>query len=153
KAVDWPERNDCALASAKGFANRAIRDIYDRLGETDEEITFFCVHDADAYGTMIYQTLQGATKARAARKVKVINLGLEPAQALAMGLEPEDVAASDDEKAVADYVPDEWREWLQTHRVELNAMTSRQFIDWVDAGIAPYAGKVIPPAEVITGQL
>jgi hypothetical protein len=153
KADGWPERNDCALASTKGFATRAIRDIYDALGETDEEIIFFCVHDADAYGTMIYQTLQGATRARAARKVKVINLGLEPAQALEMGLEPEDVAESDGAKAVADYVPDEWREWLQTHRVELNAMTSRQFIEWIDAVLAPYAGKVIPPAEVMTGQL
>jgi hypothetical protein len=153
KAVGWPERNDCALATSKGFASRATRDVFDALGETDELIMFFCVHDADAYGTMIYQTLQGATRARAARKVKVINLGLEPAQAVEMGLEPEDVAESDGEKAVADYVPDEWREWLQTHRVELNAMTSRQFIDWVDAGIAPYAGKLIPPLEVITGRV
>lgn len=41
-------------------------------------MTIFCVHDADAYGTMIYQTFQEATKARGARKIKIVNLGLEP---------------------------------------------------------------------------
>ena len=42
----------------------------------------FCVHDADAYGTMIYQTLQEETKARGARKIKIVNLGLEPWEAI-----------------------------------------------------------------------
>jgi hypothetical protein len=57
KSVGWPERHDCALISSKGFASRAVRDVFDLLGETDQEIVFFCVHDADAYGTMIYQSL------------------------------------------------------------------------------------------------
>lgn len=52
-------------------------------------LTIFCVHDADAYGTMIYQTFQEATKARAARKIEIINLGLEPWEAVEMGLEAE----------------------------------------------------------------
>ena len=46
------------------------------------------MHDADASGTMIYQTLQEATKARGARKIDIINLGW-PWEALAMGLEVE----------------------------------------------------------------
>jgi hypothetical protein len=153
KSVGWPERNDCALVSSKGYASRAVRDVFDLLGETDEEITFFCVHDADAYGTMIYQTLQEATKARGARKVKVINLGLEPAEALEMGLPPEPVAVGEKAKPVAEYVAPEWREWLQTHRVELNAMPTPAFIAWLDAKLAPYAGKVIPPADVLNARL
>ncbi len=40
---------------------------------------------------MIYQTLQEATKARGARKIKIINLGLEPWEAIDMGLEVETV--------------------------------------------------------------
>jgi hypothetical protein len=152
KSVGWPERHDCALVSSKGFASRAVRDVFDLLGETDEEITFFCVHDADAYGTMIYQSLREATRARGARRVEVVNLGLEPAEALAMGLEPEPVTG-DKAKPVAAYVPPEWREWLQTHRVELNAMPTRRFIDWLDAKLAPYAGKVVPPQEVLVGRL
>ena len=40
---------------------------------------------------MIYQTLQEETKARGARKIKIVNLGLEPWEAIAMGLEVETV--------------------------------------------------------------
>ena len=31
-----------------------------------------------------------------------------------------------------------WEEWLQTHRVELNAMTTPQFIEWLDAKMAAH---------------
>jgi hypothetical protein len=152
KSVGWPERNDCALVSSKGFASRAVRDVFDLLGETDQDIKFFCVHDADAYGTMIYQSLKEATRARGARKVEVIDLGLNPDEALEMGLEPEPITG-DKLKPVADYVEPEWRDWLQGHRVELNAMPTRQFLDWLDAKLTPHAGKVVPPPDVLTGRL
>ncbi len=61
-------------------------------------------HDADAYGTMIQQTLQEATKARGARKIEIINLGLEPWEAIDMGLEVETVEEGKRRKPVADYV-------------------------------------------------
>ena len=91
KEIRWSERHDCAVMSSKGFSTRAARDLIDKLVEHDEPVEVFCVHDADAYGTMIYQTLQEATKARGARKIKIINLGLEPWEAIAMGLEVETV--------------------------------------------------------------
>src|SRR5215472_9839604 len=75
KAARWAERHDCMLMSSKGFTTRAARDLVDKLAEHDEPCTIFCVHDADAYGTMIYQTFQEATKARGARKIQIINLG------------------------------------------------------------------------------
>jgi hypothetical protein len=153
KETGWPERNDCALISSKGFASRAARDLFDLLGGTDQEIEFFCVHDADAYGTMIYQTLQEATRARGARKVKVINLGLEPDEALALGLDPEPVALGRKRKAVARYVDREWADWLQSHRVELNAMSTPAFIAWLDAKLADHAGKVVPPDGVLADRL
>ncbi len=90
--------------SSKGFSTRAARDLIDYLAEHDEPVQVFCVHDADGYGTMIYQTLQEATKARGARKIEIINLGLEPWEAIAMGLEIETVKEGDRRKAVADYV-------------------------------------------------
>ena len=34
---------------------------------------------------MIYQTLQEATRARGARKIEIVNIGLEPWEAVAMG--------------------------------------------------------------------
>ena len=81
----WLERHDCAVMSSKGFSTRAARDLIDKLVEHDEPVEVFCAHDADASGTMIYQTLQEATKARGARKIRIVNIGLEPWEALRDG--------------------------------------------------------------------
>jgi hypothetical protein len=56
----WPERHDCALMSSKGFTTRAARDLVDKLAAHDEPVTIFCVHDADAFGAMIYETFPGS---------------------------------------------------------------------------------------------
>src|SRR4029077_17893624 len=85
----WSEKHDCAIMSSKGFSTRAARDLIDKLAEHDEPVEVFCVHDADASGTMIFQTLQEATRARDARKIQIINLGLEPWEAGEMRLEVE----------------------------------------------------------------
>jgi hypothetical protein len=167
KDVRWGEKHDCALMSSKGFSTRAARDLIDKLAEHDEPVTVFCVHDADAFGTTIYQTLQEETKARGARKVKIINLGLEPWEGIEMGLEVEDVEESERNKPVANYVreynreggdppedADSWEDWLQTCRVELNAMTTPQFIAWLDGKMVEHGdGKLIPPAEVLEQEL
>lgn len=159
KDAGWPERNDCALLTSKGFASRAARDVIDLIGETQEEIYFFCIHDADASGTLIYQALTEATRARGARKVHVINLGLDPWEALHMGLQIETFRSEDDgsKKAerrlpVADYVDEEWENWLQTQRVELNAMSSPSFIEWLDNKFDQYSNKVVPPQSVLRQQ-
>jgi len=156
KDSDWAERHDCMLMSSKGFTTRAARDLVDKLAEHDELITVYCVHDADAAGPMIYQTFQEATKARGARKIQIVNLGLEPWEVIEMGLDVEDVEAGDRRKPVADYVLARedgalWAEWLQTHRVELNAMTTPQFITWLDEKMG--TGKLIPPPDVLEAEL
>jgi hypothetical protein len=152
RAIGWPEINDCALMSSNGYATRAARDVFDALGETDEDITFFCVHDCDAFGTMIYQALQGATKARAARRVKVVNLGLDIDEATAMNLPAEPVERKKN-APVASYVDPKHQDWFQKNRIELNAMTTPQFLAWLNAKVAPYVGKVIPPPVVMTDRL
>jgi hypothetical protein len=164
KAVRWPERHDCAVMSSKGFSSRAARDLIDKLAEHNEPVTVYDVTDADAYGSMIHQTLQEATKARGARKVNIVHLGLQPWEAIEMGLEIETVEPGERRKAVADYVKaadesgehgtapngDSWEDWLQGHRVELNAMTTPQFIAWLDRKMA--AGKLIPPSDVLEAE-
>src|SRR5262249_6891780 len=153
KAVRWAERHDCALMSSKGFTTRAARDLVDKLAEHDEPVTIFCVHDADASGTMIYQTFQEETKARGARKIKIINLGLEPSEAIDMGLEVETIEETDRYRPVAEYARD-WEEWLQTQRVELNAMTTQQFIEWLDSKMEAHGnGKLMPPADILENEL
>ena len=162
----WPERNDCAILSSKGFASRAVRDVLDLLGDTGEDLTFYCIHDADASGTLIYQSLTGETRARAARKVQIKNLGLDPWEAVSNGLQIETFATKGNRSMpVASYVrhadepapdgSDSWEEWLQTNRVELNAMTSPEFIAWLDGKMveAGVEQKVIPPQTVLRRRL
>ena len=153
--AQWPERHDCALLTAKGFASRAARDVLDLLGDSGEEITVFCIHDADGSGTQIYKALQDGTLARPGRQVSIVNLGLEPEEALDMGLEPERVERKGDRRvAVAPYVEPKWRAWLQNNRVELNAMTTPEFLAWLDEKIAPHeSGKLVPPGAVLKGRL
>jgi hypothetical protein len=160
KAAQWPERYDCALLTSKGFSTRAVRDFLDMLAEdADEDITVFCAHDADAFGTMIFQTLQEETKARGRRKVEIINIGLEPWEAYQMGLEPEDRGKDAKDAPVADYIKNridgtDWASWLQRKRFELNAMTMPQFIQWLDGKMEEYGvRKVIPPVEVVRDKI
>ena len=69
------------------------------------------MHDADAAGTMIYHTMVNETKARGARKIEVIDLGLEPWEGVEMGLEIEPVEKTDRRRAVAPYVAEHDAEW------------------------------------------
>lgn len=146
----WPERHDCALVTSQGFASKACKDVLDLLGDTQEEIEFFCIHDADGPGTLIYEALQEASRARPARRVKIINLGLEPAEGRDMDLEVEQFERKRGKVPVASYVSSGDRIWLQERRIELNAMTSPQFLSWLDAKFDEHvtvADKVIPRAE------
>ncbi len=148
----WPARHDCALMTAKGFPTRAARDLLDLLGDSEEELLVFCLHDADAFGTTIMQSLQEGTHARPRRRVRVIDLGLNPEEAIEMGLEVEDLTAEERKgvRPVARYIEEPWGEWLQEHRVELNAMTTPQLIEFLDAKMEEFAsGRLVPPAPAL----
>ena len=160
----WGERNDCLLMSCKGYSTRAGRDLIDAIAETTEPVKVFCVHDADAAGTLIQHTVQHATKARAARKIEVIDLGLQPWEGVALGLDVERVVVehrkdgTPKRRPVGDYVRERegrikgetWEQWLQHARFELNAFTSAQLIDWLDRKMAEHGtGKLIPPDDIL----
>jgi DNA topoisomerase VI subunit B len=161
----WDRRHDAFLMSAKGFNTRAARDLIDKIGETAEPVKVFSVHDADAHGTLIHHTLQNATLARAARKVEIIDLGLQPWEGVALGLPIEKVPVNYNKdhtprrRPVADYVRagtdrapngETWEAWLQYSRIELNAFTSAELIDWLNAKMEELGdGKLIPPDDIL----
>jgi hypothetical protein len=163
--VGWPEEYDTAIASVAGFTTRAVKDLVDLLATSNEPVRVFCVHDADAAGTMIYHTMVNETKARGARKIEVVNLGLEPWEGVEMGLEIEPVEKTERRRPVAPYVYEhdtEWRDWLaergfeswadwlQKYRIELNAMPPARRIAWLTEKIERYPPrKVIPPDAVL----
>ena len=46
-----------------------------------------------------------------------------------------------------------WEEWLQHSRIELNAFTSAQLIDWLDRKMGEHgAGKLIPPDDILQDE-
>ena len=160
-------RWDCFALSSKGFSSRAARDLIDKIGASgkEEPTKFFCVHDADASGSLISQTLTHATRARAARLVEVIDLGFFPWVALSEGLLRERTERkSSKRRPVADYIKardransasnpnnePNWESWLQNWRVELNAMTTAEFVDWMNEQFIKHgAAKVIPSEPLV----
>jgi DNA topoisomerase VI subunit B len=166
--ADWDRRHDAMLMSSKGFDTRATKDLIDKIAGTDEPVRVCAVHDGDAAGTRIQHTLQHATPARGARAIEVINLGLEPWEGIALGLDVEAVPIKQGKggkpirRAVGDYVKartdrapnrETWDVWLQHSRVELNAFTSAQLIEWLDRKMAEHGmGKLIPPTDILTDQ-
>jgi hypothetical protein len=157
KHACWPERFDCALCSSKGFATRAARTLIRMLRDSPELIEVFVLHDADGPGTVIYETLREALRPYG---IEVVNLGLDPAEARAMGLEAEPVRPKEDRRVpVASYIPEDDAEWLQGNRIELNAMTTPQFIRWLTAKVEGHfrrrrrPPKVVPPPAVVVARL
>jgi hypothetical protein len=171
----FAERWDCFLLSSSRFTTRALKDLIDYIGSTagDEPVRVFSMIDADAHGSVIFQTLVRETKARAARKIEVVNLGLFPWEGLANGLQHETGLIAQGRKRnkgkfrrvkVADYIVERdrhnqrtgnpngepiWADWLQDNRIELNAMTSPQRVAWVEQKFAlHHVEKVIPPEEI-----
>ena len=75
-----------------------------------------------------------------------------------MNLDVEDVEGGKN-KPVADYAYSRATkktgpEWLQTHRVELNAMTTPQLNKWLDQKMAEHGGgKLVPPPDVLDAEL
>jgi hypothetical protein len=71
-----------------------------------------------------------------------------------MGLQVEKVTSEKKRHPVGAYIPPDWEEWLQGNRVELNAMTTDVFLDWLDRKLATKGnGKLIPPATVARREL
>ena len=165
RQAGWDKRHDAFLTSAKGFTTRAARDLIDKIADTTEPVKVFSVHDGDWAGTLIQHTLQNATLARAARKIEITDLGLHPWEGIALGLSVEKVPVSHTKngkpmrRPVGDYVRaqtsrapngESWEAWLQHSRIELNAFTSAELIDWLDHKMAEHgAGKLIPPDDIL----
>ena len=173
RQVGFDDRWDCFLLSSKGDGTRAAKDLIDKISERDEPTKFFVLHDADAAGSLISQSLREATKARGARKVEVCDLGLFPWDAIRDGLPVEVCGAPVNKNGKKGYRPvayyikerdrnnlgtgsDEpnWERWLQTQRIEINAMTSEQIVKWLNAEFEKHgAAKVIPPGDKASGRL
>jgi hypothetical protein len=158
KTVGLHDRLDFAPMTSRGYTTRAVKDLLDSLSNHDEPLKVFCVVDADAPGGLIYETLVKETRARGARKVDVVFIGLAPWEAEEMGLVHEALDEPKRRRPVADFIREHeprvdgqtWEEWLQRSRYELNALGIPRFLKWLEEKLLAHgARKVVPPQDVI----
>jgi DNA topoisomerase VI subunit B len=148
ESVNLRERFDISIKSTKGMSVTAVRQLADEMcGRYG--IPLLVLHDFDKSGFSILGTLRNDTRRYTYKnQITVIDLGLRMDD---IGdLQSEDVFdRGDEDKRYANLVGNgatqEEAEFLLERRVELNAMTSRQLIDFVERKLWEHGiGKVIP---------
>jgi hypothetical protein len=155
EAAQIAERFDIAIMSTKGMSVSASRQLLDCLVSRGV-IKILVLHDFDVSGFSIFGTLgTDSSVYRYTNKVPIFDLGLRLADVEAMDLLAEPYATNRDWQAVSKTLkrhgatPDEIA-FLADQRVELNAMTSDEFIAFIERGFAEHGiRKVIPSDNII----
>jgi hypothetical protein len=154
--VGLAEHHDIAVMSTKGVSVTAARLLVDRMCSA-HSIPLLVLHDFDVAGFTILDTLRRDTRRyQFESDFEVIDLGLRLADVRAMGLQPEGAASSKSSaRAIRDRLsncgatPEEC-EFLVHQRVELNAMTSEQFVAFVERKLAEHGvEKIVPPKQAL----
>ncbi len=151
---------DVAIFSTKGMSTTAARQLVDSLSA--EGVPIFLLHDFDAAGMTIARTIQtDGRRYQFASEPKVIDLGLRLEQAQAMGLESEEFTWKRQQQDPRDNLigcgaTEEELEFLVQgqkggkwygRRVELNAMTAPQFVEFVHGQLEAHGVEKVVPDE------
>jgi len=156
EAVKLAERFDIAPMSTKGLSVTAARMLIERLAK--DNIPIFCLHDFDKSGFSILATLSRDTRRYTFRKKpKVIDLGLRLEDVRELGLEDsaEDVFDDRDNdqrrlNLLENGATEEEAKFLLDFRVELNALTANQLVEFIERKLAEHGvKKVVPHAELV----
>jgi DNA topoisomerase VI subunit B len=166
EAVQLGERYDLGIVAGKGQPVEAVRALFERAEQGDYQL--FVLHDADPYGYSIARTISEETARMPGYSVDVIDLGLTVADALERGLNAENFTRR---KALPYWMPERLTEqeleWFEGHpcarmadgssqwacrRVELNAFTAPQLIEFIEDGLAAHGAtaKVVPPDDTLS---
>ena len=155
KAAKLAERFDVAIMSTKGMSVTAARLLIDRLSRRGVR-QILVLHDFDISGFSIFGTLGTSNRRYQFENLApLIDIGVRLGDFQAMNLESEPVA-----------VPGNWSKraatlrrhgaseaeitFLRNRRVELNAMTSRQFLDFIEAKFVEHGVcKIVPEDATI----
>jgi len=113
-------------------------------------IPLLVLHDFDRPGIIIKDTLENDTRRYVYKHAPVvIDLGLRYEDVGGLDPEPHSSSISDERLRQAGLGEDAIN-FLRSERVELNAMTSRQLVDFVEAKLKEArVGKVIPDAKTL----
>ena len=157
------ERYDMAIMSSKGMGTTAVRTLVEKLSG---EVNVLVLHDFDKSGFSIAGTLQRDTRRYEFAVVpQVIDIGLRLEDVDNWRLESEEVIHKSDptENLETDgATPDEiaflrgeymYRQGCyRGSRVELNAFTSDQFVEWLDSKLVEHGVEKVIPDDAILDQ-
>ena len=145
--VELGKRYDLAIMSSKGMSVTAARMLVDEL---DPAVPLLVLHDFDSAGIIIKDTLHNDTRRFTyGRLPTVIDLGLHYGDIGGLAAEPNNSNISDQRLAEAGLDPAAIA-FLRSQRVELNAMTSRQLVDFVEHKLQQHdIRKVIPNSKTL----
>ena len=146
--VRLARRYDIAIMSSKGMSVTAARELVNGVCKAD--IPLLVLHDFDAAGIIIKDTLENDTRRYSySNPPNVIDLGLSYNDIAGLTPEPNDSKISDERLSQAG-LDQAAIDFLSSQRVELNAMTSRQLVDFVEGKLKQHGiGKLIPDAKTL----
>jgi hypothetical protein len=167
KAAQIADRYDVAIMSTKGMSVVAARALADEMC-SDHNIPLLLLHDFDKAGFSIAGTLQRDTRRyQFQNSITVVDLGLSLADVEEMALEDEyqhhpksnksalignlrTNGASEEEIA---FMFRDFDGLRSTRRVELNAMTSPQFVAFVERKLRDNGVAKIVPDQVLLAKV
>jgi hypothetical protein len=154
--VELAEHHDIAIMSTKDVSVTAARLLVDRMCSA-HSIPLLVLHDFDVAGFTILDTLRRDTRRyQFESDFEVIDLGLRLQDVQAMRLQSEGAASSKSSAAAirarlrnSGATPEEC-EFLVHQRVELNAMTSEQFVEFIKSKLTEHGvDKIVPPKQTL----
>lgn len=158
--VKLAERYDLAIMSTKGMSVTASRHLIDKL-TGQHEIRVFVLHDFDKSGFSILGTLKHDTRRyEFENKVNVIDLGIRLDDVNRYKLESENVhyGKSDPRpklrehgatEAECKFLCEGWDSGYHGRRVELNAFTSGDLIEWIEGKLKKHGVRKFVPAQEV----
>jgi hypothetical protein len=146
--VKLAQRYDIAIMSSKGMSVTAARNLVDNI--CGGGVPLLVLHDFDSAGIIIKDTLENDTRRyRYTSPPNVIDLGLHYGDISGLPSEPNNSNISDERLSEAGLDQDAI-DFLRNQRVELNAMTSRQLVEFVEGKLKQRGvKKVIPSSKTL----
>jgi hypothetical protein len=166
------DKLDACVIGGQGQSSFAVRRVLRRIEEASKErnepIVIYSIHDADVWGTGIYLSLSNPTERMKDNQVTIVDLGLSILEGKKLGFKPEKIKIEKPRKIPINILAylkekellaltglqdkkDLYKPIKEHYRIELNAFTPEEFLNWVtqkieDQGTKP---KVRPPDSMI----
>jgi hypothetical protein len=160
READIANRFDIAIISCKGQSVTAARMYVDHACRVAGGVPLFTVHDMDKAGFEIAQRLTTVSdymrendlvKYEFQNEINVTDLGLRLTDVQEYGLKSEKFRFRGDFPWDTIATPQEQEFLRSNRRVELNAFTAPQFIEWIERKLTEHLGKTqfIPADDIL----